>query len=145
MPNLDLTKILVILVVALLVLGPDKLPKAARQAAGFYNDLRKFRESFDKEVRESFGDLGTIATLPTKGRTWARSATVNALKGTPSGGTFTRPTSSQPSGPQPGSGAGPESPSVRTLPGTDSPPGSTTSPAGAPDDAGDSEFDLTFN
>ncbi|MBO0715175.1 MAG: twin-arginine translocase TatA/TatE family subunit, partial [Acidimicrobiales bacterium] len=72
MPDLNFTKILVVLVVALLVLGPDKLPKAARQAAGFYNDLRRFRESFNEEVREAFGDLGTLSTLPSQGKKWAR-------------------------------------------------------------------------
>jgi Sec-independent protein translocase protein TatA len=145
MPNLDLSKILVILVVALLVLGPDKLPKVARQAAGFYNDLRKFRENLDSEMRGAFGDLGTIATLPTRGKSWARSATVNALKGTSPAGTLTRPTSSQPFGAQPGSGDPPGSQPVGAVPGTEPLSGTTPSPEVAPTDAGDSDFDLTFN
>lgn len=143
MPDLNFTKILVVLVVALLVLGPDKLPKVARQAAGFYNDLRRFRESFNEEVREAFGDLGTLSTLPSQGKKWARSATVNALKVTPPD-TFTRPTSSEPFGAQPGSGGPPDRGAVGAEPGTAATSGETASP---PRPAGDDEAELdpTFN
>lgn len=50
-------KVLVILVVALVVLGPDKLPKMARQLGGLWGDFRRFRQRFESDVRGSFPDL----------------------------------------------------------------------------------------
>lgn len=50
-------KVLVILVVALLVLGPDKLPKVARQIGGLWGDFRRWRQRFESDVRGSFPDL----------------------------------------------------------------------------------------
>ena len=50
-------KILIILVVALVVLGPDKLPKVAKQIGGLWGDFRKFRERLETDVRGSFPDL----------------------------------------------------------------------------------------
>jgi sec-independent protein translocase protein TatB len=56
-PFLSPAKILVILVVALVVLGPDKLPKVAKQIGGLWGDFRKFRERLETDVRGSFPDL----------------------------------------------------------------------------------------
>ncbi len=39
--GIGFTELLLVLVVALLVLGPDKLPEVARTAAKAYNDLRR--------------------------------------------------------------------------------------------------------
>jgi sec-independent protein translocase protein TatB len=50
-------KILIILVVALMVLGPDKLPKVAKQIGGLWGDFRKFRQRLETDVRGSFPDL----------------------------------------------------------------------------------------
>jgi len=50
-------KILIILVVALTVLGPDKLPKLAKQIGGLWGDFRKFRERLESDVRGSFPEL----------------------------------------------------------------------------------------
>lgn len=41
MPFLSPAKLLVILVIALVVLGPDKLPKVARQIGGLWGDFRE--------------------------------------------------------------------------------------------------------
>ncbi|HEY7916158.1 MAG TPA: twin-arginine translocase TatA/TatE family subunit [Acidimicrobiales bacterium] len=57
MPFLSPAKVLVILVVALVVLGPDKLPKMAKQIGGLWGDFRKFRERLESDVRGSFPDL----------------------------------------------------------------------------------------
>ena len=62
-PFLSPAKILVILVVALIVLGPDKLPKVAKQVGGFWGDFRKFRERMESEVRGSFPDLPSTETI----------------------------------------------------------------------------------
>jgi sec-independent protein translocase protein TatB len=56
-PFLSPAKILIILVVALVVLGPDKLPKVAKQIGGLWGDFRKFRERLETDVRGSFPDL----------------------------------------------------------------------------------------
>ena len=50
-------KILVIVVVALLVLGPEKLPSVARQVGAFWGDFRRFRARLESEVRGVFPDL----------------------------------------------------------------------------------------
>jgi sec-independent protein translocase protein TatB len=56
-PFLSPAKLLVILVVALIVLGPEKLPRMARQIGGLWSDFRKFRERLESDVRGSFPDL----------------------------------------------------------------------------------------
>ncbi len=56
-PFLSPAKLLVILVVALIVLGPDKLPKVARQIGGLWGDFRKLRERLETEVRGNFPEL----------------------------------------------------------------------------------------
>ena len=57
-------KLLVILVVALVVLGPDKLPKMARQIGSLWGDFRSFRERFESDVREDFPDLPSTEQSP---------------------------------------------------------------------------------
>jgi sec-independent protein translocase protein TatB len=54
---LDPAKVLVILIVALVVLGPDKLPGVARQMGAAWGELRKFRQKLESEVRGTFPDL----------------------------------------------------------------------------------------
>jgi Sec-independent protein translocase protein TatA len=62
-PFLSPAKVLVILVVALVVLGPDKLPKVAKQIGGLWGDFRKFRERLEGEVRGTFPDLPSTDTI----------------------------------------------------------------------------------
>ena len=63
MPFLSPAKLLVILVVALVVLGPDKLPKVAKQIGGFWGDFRRFRERLESDVRGTFPDLPSTDTI----------------------------------------------------------------------------------
>lgn len=51
MPNVGPAEILVILVVALLVFGPEKLPEIGRQVGRAVRDLRRMQASFRDEVR----------------------------------------------------------------------------------------------
>jgi Tat protein translocase TatB subunit len=51
--NLGTGEVLVILVVALLVLGPDKLPGAARQAGRWLGELRRLSSGFQSELRDA--------------------------------------------------------------------------------------------
>jgi sec-independent protein translocase protein TatB len=57
MLSLSPAKLLVILVVALIVLGPEKLPQMARQLGAFWHDLRQWRGRLESEVRGTFPNL----------------------------------------------------------------------------------------
>jgi len=55
--NLSFTHIMVVLVVALIVLGPHKLPDAARTAGAFVREWRRISAGWQSEVRDVLGDL----------------------------------------------------------------------------------------
>jgi Sec-independent protein translocase protein TatA len=57
MLNLDPAKLMVVLVVGLIVLGPDKLPKLARQLGAAWGDLRRLRQRLEDEVRGAFPEM----------------------------------------------------------------------------------------
>ena len=57
MPFLSPAKLLVVLLVAIVVLGPDKLPMGARQLGALWGDLRRLRERLETDVRGNFPDL----------------------------------------------------------------------------------------
>lgn len=61
--DLDPAKLLVVLVVALLVLGPEKLPKYARQAGSMLHELKNLKDRFENEVRSAVPDLPSSAQL----------------------------------------------------------------------------------
>jgi Sec-independent protein translocase protein TatA len=56
-------KLMVILVVAVIVLGPDKLPKMAKQIGGLWGDFRRFRQRLESDMRGSFPDLPSTETI----------------------------------------------------------------------------------
>lgn len=53
MGNLGGMELLVILLVALIVLGPTKLPEAARQVGKAVNELRRLSSGFQRELRDA--------------------------------------------------------------------------------------------
>ena len=53
MGNLGGGEVLVILLVALIVLGPTKLPAAVRQAGRFMGEIRRIGQGFQQELREA--------------------------------------------------------------------------------------------
>ena len=53
MGNLGSGELLVIFFVALLVLGPNKLPDAARQVGRAVNEIRRVSGGFQREIREA--------------------------------------------------------------------------------------------
>src|ERR1700722_9838479 len=57
MLSLSPAKLLVILVIALIVLGPEKLPQVARQIGAAWHDLRAWRSRIEAEVRATFPNL----------------------------------------------------------------------------------------
>jgi len=61
--NLDPAKLLVIAVVAVILLGPDKLPQVARQVGAAWRSFNEFRHKMESEVRSSIPDLPTSAEI----------------------------------------------------------------------------------
>ncbi len=57
MTFLDPAKLLIVGVVAMLVLGPDKLPAFARKASALWADVAKFRASMQEQVHTHLGDI----------------------------------------------------------------------------------------
>jgi sec-independent protein translocase protein TatB len=55
--NLDPAKLLVILVIALVVLGPERLPAVARQMAALIRELNRVRDQVRDEVRSALPDV----------------------------------------------------------------------------------------
>ena len=64
--RLGLTEILVVLIVALIVLGPDKLPKYAQKLGEALKEFRKFSSDATKEIRESIVEPLEEAQKPLK-------------------------------------------------------------------------------
>lgn len=56
MPQIGPLEILVILVVALVVFGPSKLPQLGRQVGRGYREFRKFQQGFRDDIQGAFGD-----------------------------------------------------------------------------------------
>jgi sec-independent protein translocase protein TatB len=154
--DLSPAKILVVLVVALVVLGPDKLPRVARQAGRLVNDLRKVRDGLNAEVREAFGNPGgvtrlpTLSNLPAQGRAWVNSVT----SGAPPTTTAPPSTTGQPAAPQASqvsSGSPPGEPPPPAPPSPGVPAGGPSAmesapPGERPDGSdGDGGFDPRFN
>ncbi len=63
MDFLSPAKLLVIAVVALAVLGPDKLPTLAKQVGSLWRDFARFRQKLESDVRGSFPDLPSTETI----------------------------------------------------------------------------------
>ncbi len=55
--NLDPAKLLVILVIALIVLGPDRLPRLARQLGAAWRELTRVRDQVTDEVRAAIPEV----------------------------------------------------------------------------------------
>jgi Tat protein translocase TatB subunit len=56
--GLGLGEIAIIMVVALVVFGPDRLPEMAKQAASFVRDMRKMVANARRDIGVSIQDLG---------------------------------------------------------------------------------------
>lgn len=142
MADLSPAKILVVLVIALFVLGPDKLPRAARQAGRLATDFRRFRDGLHAELREAFGDPKTLSALPGRGQTLLSQAGINSVTTRVLSATGLVETSTPQGGPWPGgvpSQAPPGSGSVAEA----SSAGPVTGVAG--DDPDGSGFEPGFN
>jgi len=56
MPQIGPLEILVVLVVALVVFGPNKLPELGRQVGRGYREFRKFQQGFRDDIDGAFRD-----------------------------------------------------------------------------------------
>lgn len=65
MGALDPVKILAVLVIALIVLGPEKLPRVARQLGAAWHELTKFRDKVEAEIREAIPEVD-LPRLPAR-------------------------------------------------------------------------------
>ena len=63
MLNLDPGKLLVIGVVAIILLGPDRLPQVARQIGGAWRTFNEFRHRMESEVRDTMPDLPSTSEI----------------------------------------------------------------------------------
>jgi Sec-independent protein translocase protein TatA len=61
--NLDPSKLLVIAIVTIIVLGPDRLPQFARQIGGAWRSFSEFRQRMESQVRSSVPDLPSTTEL----------------------------------------------------------------------------------
>src|SRR5688500_10335290 len=64
MGSIGAPEILVILVVALLVLGPERLPGAMRQAGRFVAEVRRIGSGFQAELRDAIDLTSEHANIP---------------------------------------------------------------------------------
>jgi TatA/E family protein of Tat protein translocase len=61
--SLSPIKLVIIVAVILVVLGPDKLPEVANQIGGAWRSLREWQSRIEKEVREVVPDLPSTADI----------------------------------------------------------------------------------
>ena len=55
--NVGGAEMLVIMVVALVVLGPNRLPEAARQVGKWMGEIRRLSTGFQNEMRDAMSDI----------------------------------------------------------------------------------------
>jgi len=127
MSNIGGLEIIMVLLVALIVLGPTKLPDAARQLGKFVTELRRISGGFQRELREAIQD----PIIEAEAR--ARGAVESAKK------QVTEPfTSSSPIGKSPGSATSARPTAAdKDAPDQSAPDESATDQAAPDDDAPD--------
>ena len=62
--NVGTPELLVILLVALIVLGPNKLPDAARQVGKFIGEMRRMSTGFQSELRDAMQEPVSTSSPP---------------------------------------------------------------------------------
>jgi Tat protein translocase TatB subunit len=64
-PGLSPVHILVVFVVALIVLGPQRLPEVARQVGKAFAEFRRWSDGLQAEIRDALDVEGTTAPTAT--------------------------------------------------------------------------------
>ena len=65
MPSLGPAEILVVLVIALLVFGPDKMPEIARQVGKGMREFKRVQQHLKSELRDVVSEFDAPSTTPT--------------------------------------------------------------------------------
>jgi Sec-independent protein translocase protein TatA len=65
--NLDPAKLAVILVLAMVVMGPEKMQSSARHFGAMWRSVSEFREKAEQQVRDALPDLD-LPRIPTSPR-----------------------------------------------------------------------------
>ena len=133
MLNLDPGKLLVIGVVAIVLLGPDRLPQVARQLGGAWRSFNEFRHRMESEVRNTMPDLPPTSEIARLAR--SPSALLNHLSNMSSDeapdGSFQPPTLPSENGTAPGA-TGVAGAAADAAPAAPQPPAGTDAPTPAP-------------
>ncbi len=79
-------EVMIILVIALVVLGPEKLPDMIRKAGRLYGEVRRMANGFQSEIRDAFDEptreLRETAEMARNAMTGAASDLTSAVQGT---------------------------------------------------------------
>lgn len=130
MLSLSPEKLFIVLILALVLFGPDKLPKLARQMGEGWAKLRAFQQKMEREVRETMPDLPSSKQIAQMVR--APVSYLNSMVDEPEGPT-TATLSSSPSEPQGTWPPDPEEPgAIKSTNGHGSPGPTLVRPASAP-------------
>src|SRR4051812_43264890 len=89
MPQLGPMEIMVILVVALLVLGPSKLPDAAKQAGRALAEFRQWSGGIKAEMKDAVRDVDPRFAAPDYGRQVPRRQAGDIVDARPTASTVT--------------------------------------------------------
>jgi TatA/E family protein of Tat protein translocase len=79
MPQIGPLEIAVVLLIALLVFGPNRLPELARQVGGALRELRKIQHNLRADLHEMMADESDGAAPPPSLPPKAEDATVRAV------------------------------------------------------------------
>jgi sec-independent protein translocase protein TatA len=64
MPSLGPAEILVVLVIALLVFGPDKMPEIARQVGKGFREFKRVQQHLKSELRDVVSEFDAPSSAP---------------------------------------------------------------------------------
>ena len=64
MPSLGPAEILVVLVIALLVFGPDKMPEIAKQVGKGFREFRRVQQHLKSELRDVVSEFDSPSSTP---------------------------------------------------------------------------------
>jgi sec-independent protein translocase protein TatA len=67
MPSLGPAEILVVLVVALLVFGPNKMPEIARQVGKGFREFKRVQQHLKSELRDVVAEFDAPSSTPSVG------------------------------------------------------------------------------
>ena len=65
MPSLGPAEILVVLVIALLVFGPNKMPEIAKQVGKGFREFRRVQQHLKSELRDVVAEFDSPSSTPT--------------------------------------------------------------------------------